>query len=90
MARTSLGAPSLGAIPWQVLATTVGTSTLVDEDLIARAQVWLWENARLLVEPGGATALAALLAGAWRPPEGARVGVVVCGGNTDAIPTPPS
>ncbi len=90
MARTSLGAPSLGAIPWQVLASTVGTSTLVDEDLIARAQVWLWENARLLVEPGGATALAALLAGAWRPPEGARVGVVVCGGNADAIPTPPS
>jgi threonine dehydratase len=37
----------------------------------------------LVAEPGGATALAALLCGAFVPPEGARVGVLVCGSNTD-------
>jgi threonine dehydratase len=34
-------------------------------------------------EPGGATALAALLCGAWTAPPGARLGVLVCGGNCD-------
>jgi threonine dehydratase len=37
----------------------------------------------LIAEPGGATALAALLSGRFVPPEGARVGVLVCGANTD-------
>ncbi|MEO8106087.1 MAG: pyridoxal-phosphate dependent enzyme [Actinomycetes bacterium] len=90
IARTSLGAPSLGAIPWHVLAHTVGASTLVDDDAIIGSQVWLWEQVRLLAEPGGATALAALQCGAWRPPRGALVGVVVCGGNADSIPDLPA
>ena len=89
IARTSLGPPSLGAIPWQVLAHTMRVSTLVDDHAITSSQVWLWEQVRLLTEPGGATALAAIQCGAWRPPEGARVGVVVCGGNVDAIPARP-
>jgi threonine dehydratase len=38
---------------------------------------------RLVAEPGGATALAAVLSGAWVPPPGARVGILVCGSNTD-------
>ena len=38
---------------------------------------------RLIAEPGGATALAALLSGAFVPPSGAKVGVVLCGANTD-------
>jgi threonine dehydratase len=37
----------------------------------------------VLAEPGGATALAALTSGAYRPAPGERVAVVVCGGNTD-------
>jgi threonine dehydratase len=43
----------------------------------------LWDRLRLVAEPGGATALAALLSGAWVPPDGARVGVLLCGSNTD-------
>ena len=49
----------------------------------ARRSALLWDAARLVAEPGGATALAALLSGAWAPPPGARVGVLVCGGNCD-------
>ena len=42
---------------------------------------------RLVVEPGGCTAFAALLSGAYQPAEGERVGVVVSGANTTALPS---
>lgn len=86
IARTSLGAPSLGVLPWSVLSGAVGPTTLVPDADIVVAQRWLWDQVRVLAEPGGATALAALLSGAWTPPPDARVGVVVCGGNADALP----
>jgi threonine dehydratase len=56
---------------------------LVPDEAIRDAQRRLWNATRLVAEPGGATALAALISGAWTPPEGARVAVVVCGSNTD-------
>jgi threonine dehydratase len=61
----------------------VAAAVLVPDDAIAAAQRLIWDRLRLVAEPGGATALAALLSGAFRPPEGARVGVLVCGANTD-------
>lgn len=86
IARTSLGPPSLGTLPWAVLADRVGPCRLVTDDDIAAAQRWLWREVRIVAEPGGATALAALASGAWTPPPGARVGAVVCGGNADELP----
>jgi threonine dehydratase len=86
IARTSLGPPSLGELPWAVLADRVGPCRLVTDDDIAAAQRWLWREVRVVAEPGGATALAALLSGVWVPPSGSRVGVVVCGGNADELP----
>ncbi|MFZ4757726.1 MAG: threonine/serine dehydratase, partial [Burkholderiaceae bacterium] len=50
---------------------------------IASAQAELWRRARVATEPGGATAYAALAAGAWRARDGERVGVLVCGANVD-------
>ena len=38
---------------------------------------------RLIVEPGGAAALAGLRSGSYRPAPGERVGVIVCGANAD-------
>lgn len=61
----------------------VAQAVLVRDDAIRAAQRALWEQFRLIAEPGGATALAALLSGAFTPPPGAVVGVLVCGGNTD-------
>jgi threonine dehydratase len=86
IARTSLGAPILGALAWEILGDAVPRSTLVADADIRDAQRWLWDEARIVAEAGGAAALAALLSGAWVPPPGARVGVVVCGGNADALP----
>jgi threonine dehydratase len=61
----------------------VAAAVLVPDDAIAAAQRLIWDRLRLIAEPGGATALAALLSGAFVPPKGARVGVLVCGANTD-------
>jgi threonine dehydratase len=61
----------------------VSAAVLVPDEAILAAQRLLWDRFRLIVEPGGATAAAALLSGRFQAPAGARVGVVVCGANTD-------
>lgn len=83
LAADSLGARQAGELMFPLAARYVAEAVLVSDEAIAAAQHRLWERLRLIVEPGGATALAALLCGAFTPPAGARVGVVVCGANTD-------
>lgn len=82
-AADSLGARQCGALMFPIAQRFVSEAVLVTDDAIRAAQRLLWDRFRLVAEPGGATAMAALLSGAWRPPTGARVGVVVCGANTD-------
>ena len=55
----------------------------VSEDEVAAAMRFAFSTLRVVAEPGGAAALAALTSGAWVPPPGARVAVVLCGSNTD-------
>jgi threonine dehydratase len=86
IARTSLGGPSIGELAWTLLRNRVGSTVLVSEEAILEAQRWLWREVRFVVEPGGAVALAALMSGAWRPPDGDPLGVVLCGGNADGLP----
>ena len=86
LAADSLGAREAGARVFPLVEAHVDALVLVPDAAIAAARRVLWEGARVLAEPGGATALAALLCGAFVPPAGARVGVVVCGGNTGAVP----
>jgi threonine dehydratase len=83
LAADSLGARQVGAVMFPIAQAFVTASVLVTDESIGAAQRMLWEQTRLIAEPGGATALAALLSGRFVPPAGARVGVVVCGGNTD-------
>jgi threonine dehydratase len=82
-AADSLGARQVGALMFPLAQRFVSAAVLVPDDAIGAAQRTLWERFRLIAEPGGATALAALRCGAFVPPPGARVGVLVCGGNTD-------
>ncbi|WP_191084137.1 serine/threonine dehydratase [Roseococcus microcysteis] len=86
-AADSLGARQVGALMFPLAAHLHGAGrlvpTLVTDAAIREAQLRLWNDARVVAEPGGATALAALLSGRWVPPAGARVGVLVCGANTD-------
>ena len=83
LAADSLGARQVGGLMFPIAQAHVAAAVLVPDDAIAAAQRLIWDRLRLVAEPGGATALAALLSGAFRPPEGARVGVLVCGANTD-------
>ena len=81
IAANSLGARKIGRICFG-LAQEAGTpSVLVTNEAIAEAQRVLWREARMLVEPGGACALAALLSGAYRPEPDERVAVLLCGAN---------
>ncbi|MBV9784538.1 MAG: threonine/serine dehydratase [Acidisphaera sp.] len=83
IAADSLGARQVGQIMFPIARAHVAQSVLVPDAAIRAAQLLLWDRMRLIAEPGGATALAALLCGAWVPPDDACVGVLVCGGNTD-------
>lgn len=83
VAADSLGARRLGSIAWDVAARTGVRSVLVDDDAIMSARHALWDRYRLAVEHGAAAALAALTSGAYRPADQERVGVVLCGANTD-------
>lgn len=83
VAADSLGARRLGAVPWSLVRRFVDESVVVPDDAIRAAQRELWEELRLIAEPGGAAALAAIRAGAYVPGPGERVVVVVCGSNCD-------
>ena len=83
VAADSLGARNVGARVHALCADAVDHVCLVPDQGITAAQGLLWRDWRLATEPGGATALAALLSGAYRPRPGERVGVLVCGGNVD-------
>jgi threonine dehydratase len=83
LAADSLGARQVGALMFPIAQAFVTRAVLVPDEAIIAAQRLLWEQLRLIAEPGGATALAALTSGRYVPPAGARVGVVICGGNTD-------
>lgn len=82
-AADSLGAAVAGGISRAICERFVEHVLLVTDEAIREAQVALWDRARVLAEPGGAAALAALLTGAYRPDPDERVVVLVCGGNTD-------
>lgn len=83
VAADSLGARQVGALMFPLAQRHLAASVLVTDAAIVQAQRALWAAARVAAEPGGATALAALLSGAYRPAPGERVGVLVCGANVD-------
>jgi threonine dehydratase len=83
IAADSLGASLAGKLMFPIAKAYVDSVVLVSDADIRSAQRHLWESLRVVAEPGGATALAALLSGSYRPSQGERVGVLICGGNTE-------
>ncbi len=81
VAANALGAKRIGQICYDLAVSTGTESVLVSDAAITRAQQALWRERRQLVEPAGATALAALMSGAYVPEPGEKVAVLVCGGN---------
>jgi threonine dehydratase len=74
---------SPGALTFPILRKNLADVLLVSDDRIKEAVRFLLLRSKLLVEPTGAVAVAALLAGAVPLPPGARVGVILSGGNID-------
>ena len=85
VAADSLAPKRVGELMFPIAQAHVARVALVSDDAIRAAQQWLWETVRIVAEPGGAAALAALLSGAYVPAAGERVGVVLSGGNTTAV-----
>lgn len=83
VAADSLGARRVGRVCFAVASRTGTRHVLVPDEAIVAAQRLLWDDFRVIAEPGGATALAGLLCGAYKPDPDERVAVVVCGANTD-------
>jgi threonine dehydratase len=85
IAADSLAPRQVGQQMFPIAQRFVNSSILVSDEEIIAAQKRLWETVRVAAEPGGATAFAGLLSGRYKPEPGERVGVIVCGGNTDKV-----
>ncbi|CAN5783258.1 threonine/serine dehydratase [soil metagenome] len=83
LAADSLGASEVGRYGFEASRRWVDEVCLVSDEDVRSAQRWLWSEVRLIAEPGGAAALAAVLSGAYRTEPDERVCVLVCGANTD-------
>jgi len=83
IAADALGASRIGAPNFEVAQKWVADAVLVSDDAVRAAQHALWDEVRIVAEASGATGLAALMAGAYKPGAGERVATLVCGANTD-------
>ena len=85
IAADSLAPRQVGQLMFPIAQKYVQRALLVTDEEIVESQKMLWKTMRIAAEPGGAAAFAALLSRRYQPQPGERVGVVVCGGNTDAV-----
>jgi len=77
----ALQTPRVSPITFGILRDRNATALTVSETAVREAVRWAWERHQLVVEPGGAVGLAALLSGQIEPAEGTVV--VLSGGNVD-------
>jgi threonine dehydratase len=85
IAADSLAPRRVGERVFPIVKRYVDRVVLVADDAIRKAQEMLWNSARIVAEPGGAAAFAALISGRYQPRREERVGVVVSGANTTAV-----
>jgi threonine dehydratase len=85
IAADSLAPRRVGELVFPIIRRYVQKTVLVSDDAIRDAQRRLWQTLRVVAEPGGAAALAALTSGRYVPDRSERVGVLICGGNTTAV-----
>jgi threonine dehydratase len=85
IAADSLAPRRVGDKTFALARQWVERVVLVSEQDIRAAQERLWGLLRIVAEPGGAAAFAALASGRYRPDRGSGVALVVSGGNTVAV-----
>ena len=85
IAAESLAPRRVGELVFPVIQRYIDKTVLVSDEAILDAQRRLWTTMRIVAEPGGAAALAALTSGQYVPGPSERVGVLICGGNTAVV-----
>ena len=85
VAVDSLAPRRVGELTFAIIRQNAAQVLLVDDDAILRTQQLLWETLRVVAEPGGCAALAALVSGRCEPAPGESVAVVISGANTTAV-----
>ena len=83
IAADSLGAKRIGELAWAATQAHVRDSLLLSDEAIRAAQLWLWKELKLAVEPAAALPLAALHSGAYVPRVDEKVCLIICGANLD-------
>jgi threonine dehydratase len=83
IAADSLGAKRIGVIAWEVSQRHVKDALLLGDDAIRAAQLYLWQELKLAVEPAAALGLAALQSGAYQTRPDETVCLILCGANLD-------
>ena len=81
IAADSLGARRIGSLAWDVAQRHVHEALLLPDDAIRAAQLVLWKEFKLAVEPAAALPLAALRRCIRTPAD--RIALVICGANVD-------
>ena len=79
----ALESPFPGEITFPIMLKTIADVAVVSDAAVAEAMRFAFSTLKLVVEPGGAAALAALLAGKVKTFGGTTVGLVLSGGNVD-------
>ena len=85
LAADSLAPRRVGDKVFPIARRYIDDVVRVSDEAIRNAQSALWNVLRIVAEPGGSTAFAALLSAAYQPQTDGRVGVVISGGNTTAV-----
>jgi threonine dehydratase len=85
IAADSLAPRQVGKLMFPIAQNYVAQSVLVSDDDIRAALKALWDRVRIITEPGGAAAFAAILSGKYLMAPSERVAVLVCGANTAAV-----
>ena len=85
VAVDSLAPRQIGELTFAIIRQNAAKVLLVDDDAIVATQQLLWETLRVVAEPGGCAALAALVSGRCKPAPGETVAVVISGANTTAV-----
>lgn len=83
IAADSLGAKQIGRLGWEATQAYVRDALLLSDDAIRAAQLWLWQELKLAVEPAAALPLAALHSGRYVPRADEKVCLIICGANVD-------
>jgi threonine dehydratase len=85
IAADSLAPRRIGELVFPIIQQHVRATVLVSDDAIRDAQRLLWKTLRVVAEPGGAAALAALTSRRYVAAPNERVAVLICGGNSTAV-----